>query len=282
MSSKVVVLRPLLAATLALAIAAPASAIVGGTPTTAFGQVSTDVRGNGVQITPNWVLTAHHIDYGASGGTTFSDGYGSSGIAAVFNFTSAAFPTDDISLLLLATPISAAPSLSLLANVLADGSYAPGIDVTIATGHNQSPRGYAATQIVEVGTTIIDHGAPKTVNYLVAATDSPPYVQAGDSGGGLFLGTVTDSVSPLLGITSAMDTDTTVVPNIHYSLFVQIAAYRSWIDQTMAAHSVDGTNFQSANWVSVSGLPSPVPEPGTAALWLGGLLAAAFGARRRA
>ena len=98
-------------------------------------------------------------------------------------------------------------------------------------------------------------------------------MQGGDSGGGLFLGHVTDS-SVLLGLTSALLTDEKNRPI--GSAFVQPAAYRSWIDATLAA---DGADTQAVLWLAAS-----VPEPTTWALWLcgvAGLAAARAGAKER-
>lgn len=253
----------------AAALCAPAQAIVGGTATTGFGQVS-----NGVQITENWVLSAHHLGFGV--GSHYGNGYGVATVAAVYNASGAAFPDNDLTLLRLATPITA-PGLSLLADRLPDGLLATPLDVTIATGANQVPRGYGQTQLRAVAAQIDPDDAgplgPVTVNYLITygAGFGGPRVQGGDSGGGLFLGAVTDSVSPLLGITSAHLTfDAAGLQQA--SGFVQLAAYRGWIDATLATDLADA---QTAQWVSA------VPEPGTAALALAGGLWLAGTARRR-
>lgn len=261
------------AAVVATTLAGPAQAIVGGTPTTAFGQVSTDTRGNGVQISANWVLTASHVGYNL--GASYTNGFGVSRVAARYSFSSAAFPENDLSLLRLDSAI-AAPQLSLLSDQMAEGTFAP-IEVTIATGHNQSPRGYAFAELRTVSTLVDpDDAGPRpevVANYLLTLGDATDgaYVQSGDSGGGLFLGHVTDSTSALLGITSGALTYTEAGQTRHGSAFVQLAAYRAWIDTTM---TTDGVDMQMANWISA------VPEPTTLALWLGGL-ALAVGARAR-
>ena len=135
------------------------------------------------------------------------------------------------------------------------------------------PRDYGPTLLQEVLDKVDpDDSGPQTdvpVNWLLAhgAGFGPPYVQSNDSGGGLFLGHVTDS-STLLGIASAAFTDEDD-PNVHASSFVQLSAYRDWIDATMATDPFD---TQTALWVS------SVPEPATALLWAGALALA--GVRR--
>lgn len=263
-------LRPLLTCAL-LAGALPAQAIVGGLSTTAFGQVD-----NGVQITASWVLTARHVSFSSG---SYSNGYGSAVIAARYDLGPGPTLVNDLTLLRLATPIAAAPALDLLDEVLPVGLYSQALAVTIATGGNQSPRGYAFADMAEV----VDKIDLK-VNNVVGSYDvhwllayqpdhSAPYVQGGDSGGGLFLGHITDSTgAALMGITSAQLQDDKEKP--YGSGFVQLAAYRGWIDSTMAGDLAD---TQMASWVSA------VPEPATWALWLAGAgLMAGNTARRRA
>ena len=87
--------RLLQLASLVLAAAAlPAQAIDGGTATTAFGQVN-----GGVLIASNWVLTARHLDYTV--GSTYSNGYGSSTVAAFYTAGSGDYPFADLMLLRL-------------------------------------------------------------------------------------------------------------------------------------------------------------------------------------
>jgi hypothetical protein len=255
---------------LALLAAAPAQAIIGGTATTAFMHVS-----NGVQITDNWVLTARHVG-SLSVNMLYSNGWGQATIAARYELGGGAFPANDLALLRLATPIAAAPALGLLATELLPGVLATPLAATIATGRNQLPRGFAVTGITEVVDAIDPDGdlplLPVPVSYLISTNGSgqPPIVQGGDSGGGLFLGAVSDSSGALLmGISSAQLQDDARTPI--GSAFVQLASHRSWIDDTMAADLVDS---QLALW-----LPSAVPEPATWALLLAG--AAALAARRR-
>lgn len=252
--------------------ALPAAALVGGTATTEFGQVA-----NGVQVLPNWVITARHVGLGI--GDTFSNGYGSATIAARYDAATGAFPLDDLALLRLNTPI-AAPSLNLVANTLqAGGNHA--IDATLTTGLNQVPRGYGFSQVREFWPQVDpdDAGplAPVNAHLLVVYTDGfgPPYVQGGDSGGGLFLGHVSSLAAgaPLWGIASAYIADEDANGNdLHpRSGYVQLASYRPWLDATLAADLADG---QTLNWVTTA-----VPEPGTGLLLCLGL--AALRRRRR-
>ncbi|MDN3919093.1 trypsin-like serine protease [Roseateles violae] len=258
---------PSLFACLLLALAAPAHAIVGGTPTTAFGQVS-----NGVQIAPNWVLTARHVGYAVGGG--YANGYGASTVAARYDAIDAGvpFPTLDLALLRLATPI-AAPALSLNSSILAE-SDAYAIPATMVTAQNQAPRGYAPTTVREFAPKADpDDEGPKTpvdVMWLVSYPDGfgAPYVQSGDSGGALFIGHVSDALTPLWGITSAQlyDEDEQGQRSNFRSAFVQLGNFRSWIDTTMSADLAD---TQLAAWVQTSA----VPEASPATLLVLGLLA---------
>lgn len=248
-----------------------AAAIVGGTPTTDFDVVGAFSTGaSGVQITDSWVLTARHV--GAASGATFTDGFGSAIVAQRYQLSGPGFPQNDLALLRLATPIPIA-ALPIESTLLPPGELAAPIAATMASGANQAPRGYGHTLVQEVLDEVDpdDAGPLPTVpvNWLLAHTASsgPPYVQGNDSGGGLFLGQVSDS-STLLGIASAAFTDEQD-PTLHASGFVQLAAYRDWIDATMAADPFD---TQTVLWVS------SVPEPASLLLWAGALALA--GARR--
>lgn len=260
---------------LAAAVAAsPASAIVGGTSTSAFGQVAT-----GVQFTDNWVVTARHAVPGV--GSVYANGYGSSTVAAVYTLGGGSFPQNDLALLRLSTPIDI-PELALSADPWPLGELTPSVAVTIATGHNQTPRGYAWAELSAVVHQIDpDDDGPLnsvSVNYLLTYDSSygAPYVESGDSGGALFLGQVTDATSALLGVTSAqLNGQNSQGQTVYASAFWQLAPHRDWIDSVMSA---DNHDTQQALWVS-----GVVPEPATLALWSTGLvlLAARRAAARR-
>ena len=247
----------LLSAIAAMALSTSAQAIVGGVPTTDFKAI-----GIGVQVTDNWVLTVQHAAFGVGG--TYTNGYGSRTVLARYDAPgSGTFPANDLSLLRLAPGSVSVSGLAVSADLFADGSFAA-LAVTISSPLNSGPaRGYGFTTISEF-TTLADPDdagplGPVRVNYLISR-DTAVHVQGGDSGGGLFLGHVTDHSRPLLGLSSALLTDANDVPT--GSAFVLLAAYRPWIDQTLADDLVD---VQSIHWISA------VPEPGSWALWLLGL-----------
>jgi hypothetical protein len=96
-------------------------------------------------------------------------------------------------------------------------------------------------------------GASFQTNWLM--TSGAAAVQSGDSGGGLFLGSVTDSAgATLMGIASARITSN----GNTYSAWVQVASYKGWIDGVVASTG------DTVQWAS------PVPEaPGLALLCCG-------------
>jgi Trypsin len=254
------------AAVFSLVAHTPAQAIDGGQLTTDFKALGQSPGASNVQIADNWVITARHVS--GTVGSTISNFYGTASIAAVYNFSNAAFPENDLTLLRLNTAL-AAPQISISSDIFAPGLLATPLDVTIASARNATPRGFGFASLREVESqTDPDDAGPLpavTTNFLLTyglATNGP-FVEGGDSGGALFLGHVTDQVTPLLGITSAQLSykDNNNVTR-YGSAFVQLAMYRSWIDGVMLADLADN---QSALWVS------SVPEPATAALWLGGL-----------
>lgn len=265
-------IRSLLGAAL-LAAVLPAQAIVGGSSTPDFKDVGGNPGGglgSGVQITDQWVLTARHVGWNV--GTSFSNGYGSTTVAERFNLGPGPFPANDLALLRLAAPLGGG-GVSLLNFVIPAGELLVPLPVTIATGLNHSSgsyagtRGYGATFLGEVWNSADPDGSgplpPVPVNWLIAYTPTfgQPYVQGGDSGGGLFLRHVTDSVSPLMGITSAFISANPPSGPLYASGFVQIAAYRSWIDSTITS-----AGFAAPLWIT------PVPEPASYAMMAFGLL----------
>jgi hypothetical protein len=243
-------------AALLAAIAAPAQAIVGATPTTTFQAV-----GQGVQVTPDWVFTVVH--YALGPGQTYSNGYGSRTVAATyFAPGAAAFPENDFALLRLVPEATTAPYLVVNDATVPDGTFAP-LPFTIVSGANSGPARGAAFSTVSESAVMIDpdDGGPLpavVANYLLSH-DSAVYVQGGDSGGGLFAGHVTDA-SALWGLSSAQLTDAQNAPI--GSGFVQPGAYRSWIDATLLADPADSN---AVLWASA------VPEPAAWALWAAGL-----------
>ena len=259
---------------LAVAAALPAQATVGGTGTNSF----LAVGAYGVQVAPDWVLTANHVAGGffpvsPPSTTDYSNGYGTRAVVDRFDAPgSGLFPANDVSLLRLAPTLAAVPYLLVSSDLYAVGAM-PALNVTITNSGNQLPRGYAFTTVTEFADKIDpDDAGPSglvTVNYLLSY-DSLVHVEGGDSGGGLFLGHVFDAISPLLGLNSARLEDANKVPL--GSGFVIPAAYRSWIDSTLSSAL---NNTQQIQWVS------SVPEPGTWLLWAAGLAVLTAVARKR-
>jgi Trypsin len=216
------------------------------------------------------VLTAKHLGFTA-GTSYFANGYGNSLVKAVYT-AGPGYLTDDLMLLRLNDPLSGAPVVSLSSTVWSDTtSLAMPVTMTSNSNPSANPRAYGHSTVTQYASTFDIDDNPGTPNmsthWLIAtsALSGPPYVQGGDSGGGLFFGHVLDSHAPLLGIASALLSDTAQTQ--FASAFVSVAAYRSWIDTTMLN---DSTDAQLATWVS-----TPVPEPTGWTLALIGLLSAA-------
>lgn len=253
----------------------PAQAISNSTPTTAFAPVGFF----GVQVAPDWVLTANHVaaaffPIGAST-TAFSNGFGERTVIDRFDAPgSTGFPANDLTLLRLAPGAGGNFFQPLASDLFGVGSF-PALDVTIVSAANSTlPRAYGHTTVTEFAAQIDpDDGGPLglvTVNYLLSF-DASVYVQSGDSGGGLYAGHVLDSAgAPLLGLSSAQLGEQG--QPAEGSAFVQLAPYRSWLDATLVAAP---GNTQQLNWVSA------IPEPGTWLLMGLGLAALAASTARR-
>lgn len=237
----------------------PAHAIVNGTPTTSFAAVGELGGTSGVLIADNWVLTAAHVTNALTvGASSFVSLEGSSLIDAIYTFSSAGFPSNDIALVHLSTSLDIATPI--LNDVVITSSQVASLGpLTMASAQNQSPNGRAFTTAHDLASTYtLDDGASVTVNWLI--TRGQNLLQGGDSGSALFLGEASDSAGEVLaGIGSAiLLNDTTGAEES--SAYVQVASYRSWIDATMASSG------QQAIWVS------SVPEPSSLLLCaLGGL-----------
>lgn len=249
--------------------AQPALALTDATATTAFDSVGRLNGLSGVLIAPNWVLTAAHVTGGlAAGSSTFSNGSGSAAVAAVYRYSNEIFPFNDIALVQLSSSLSAAALPTLNATVLTDGDTPANATVVASNSATQREAGVVVLDSVQAQQT--QGSSTGTVNWVKSLYGSS--LESGDSGGALFAGVLdgSEAGSPvLLGLASATldDPGLGVTP----SAFVQVAAYRNWIDATMASSG------QAAQWTA------PVPEPSTWALCLlGGAAAITLARRRRA
>lgn len=241
----------------------PAHALQGGTATSNFAVVGEIGSTSGVLIADNWVLTAAHVAKGVSTGTTtFSSSLGTSVISQVVLFSNEAFPAHDIALVRLSTSISGEHAV-LNDTVIQDSQVGNLGPLTAASAQNQQPKGYASTMAIAARDEV-DTGS-NTVNWLITQGAT---VQGGDSGSALFLGQVSDSSGAvLLGIASALITFDDGSPSL--SAYVQVSAYKGWIDSTLSTYG-----GQQATWVSA------VPEPSLPALVMAGVLIAGVMARR--
>jgi V8-like Glu-specific endopeptidase len=263
--------RRLSAATLtsAAALLAPLSAhaLVGGTDTSSFSAVGELGAATGVLISDNWVLTVNHVAAGVTAGSSsFVALSGSSVVDAVYQFTTAAFPNNDIALLHLSTALSSSGAPVLNDAVLKSSTLSSLGTLTVATAANQTPNGEGNVTAQQLMATYKDNaGVSYTTNWIV--TGGAVHVEGGDSGSGLFKGAVNDSAGALLlGLASAALTEST---GSQLSAFVQVATYKTWIDSTMASSG------QKATWLSA------VPEPSTLALSALGLVGVLTTCRRR-
>lgn len=249
------------------ASATPAFALINGTATTSFAAVGQLGGATGVLVASNWVLTAAHVVDGvAAGSSTFASGLGTATVDAVYKFSTAAHPNNDIALVHLATSLSG-PLPVVNDAFISSAKAATLTQLTIATAQNQSPRGYGVTAGQGTQLTYMNGASIATVNWIT--TKGGATVQGGDSGGALFMGAVSDSAgATLLGLASAQLTNS---DGSLSSAFVQTQTYKDWIDATMASSG------QKVQWLSTAA----VPEPSTWALTVLGGLAAARLARRR-
>lgn len=261
---------PAFAAALALATglslgALPAHALVGGTATSNFAIVGELGGASGVLIAENWVLTAAHVVSGATPGSlSFTSLLGTSAVDGVYRFSTQAYPANDIALVHLSSSIAGSHAV-LNDAVIQDDQVDTLGPLTAASARNQQPNGYVATTAVGSTVTTEVDTSTHTVNWLITQGGT---VQGGDSGSALFHGQVADSTGAvLLGIASSLISFDDGNPSL--SGYVQVAAYRSWIDTTLGANG-----GQQATWVSA------VPEPSLPILVIAGGLIAAAMARR--
>ncbi len=264
-------IRRLSAATLtsAAALLSPLSAhaIVGGTDTSSFSAVGEIGGATGILIADNWVLTVNHVAAGVTAGSSsFVSLMGSSVVDAVYRYSTAAFPNNDIALVHLSSALSSS-GVPILNDVALKGSTLGSLgSLTVASATNNTPNGAGQVTAQSLMATYKDSaGVSYTANWIV--TTGAVYVEGGDSGSALFKGTVSDSAGALLlGLASAALTDG---GGNAESAFVQVAAYKTWIDSTMASSG------QKATWLSA------VPEPSTFAMTGLGLFGVLTAGRRR-
>lgn len=235
-----------------LATALPAQALVNGVSTDSFAAVGNVGGASGVLIASQWVLTARHVGQGLqAGASNFSSLLGNSLIDGVYLFDDSPMPANDLALLHLSSAI--AGPVPVLAGKAITGQQVAGYGpVTLVTGANQSPQGVGQATVAAVQTNHRTAAGNLPVNWVI--TEGPVYVQGGDSGSALFKGSVTDTPgSVLIGIASSSMVD---AQGVHRSAYVQVGAYRSWIDQVMAS---GGPTVQAPS--GGIGVTGQIPEP---------------------
>jgi hypothetical protein len=227
---------------------------------------------NGVLIAPNWVLTARHVALGLTVNSTqflSSTGPGATidGIYYPNAAANNAVLEDDLALLHLSSSLNdiALPTLNqtTFTDLFGYANARQGFDLTL-TSMRAGPVQFGESTVAGV----ITSDGTYTYNFIESSNDPGNVaLEGGDSGSPLYAGTVSNAVSnALVGVASGVDSS--------YSYFVQPAAYKSWIDNTLAVTG-DG-----AQWGAVQ----PVPEPSTLVTFgVGGvLLLMAQAWRRRA
>lgn len=245
----------------AITCATPAQALTGATVAApgSFAHIGSVGGTSGVLVAPNWVLTAGHV---GAVGATFASALGSSEVAGKYTLPGHTTRHNDIGLLYLKDPLSSAvfPQINGVALDASAASEALAVTLTSARSALPGRPAHGLAKVVGVVDTLRDGDTTTTPHWLVTG-DTDVRVEGGDSGGGLFLGAVSDSGHQvLLGVASvAITLDTGVVR----SGYVQAAPYRAWIDSVISQH----TPGQAVLWTTTS----PVPEAATAGLWLAGL-----------
>ena len=181
------ILRPLAALATATAcwLATPAHALVGGTDTTSYSAVGELGGASGVLIADNWVLTVAHVANSlTAGSSSFVTLSGSATVDAIYTFTGAAYPDNDIALVHLTTAISGVTTPILNDTVLTNRAASLLGSATAATAQNESPNGVGTVTVQGTQNTYTDSsGVTSTTNWIV--TSGSVYVQGGDSGSAL-------------------------------------------------------------------------------------------------
>lgn len=258
----------------AAAAAAPAAALTNATVTTTdFTNLGTLGGANGVLVAPNWVLTAAHVAGNSTAlvGTSFQSADGSATVDAAYVFDgSSNFPDNDIALVHLSSAINSGALPTLNDSATNDAMVYFGGDVTLASAQS-GQRSYGFATGLGGTTTYTDPttSVTSTVNWIL--TSGATNTESGDSGSALYLGKVTDGTGQvLMGLASA---DGNYLGS-NFSAYVDVSAYKSWINQTIAGSGLSGST-QTVHWLSA------VPESSTFALMSFGLGCMGLAAARR-